>query len=97
MDGEFCFLFFVIPVLIAIPFMNMEINNRINYIALLFGFLEKDLYEYGLNKYISDQKYKKEINEENNELYEKNVKRIKEIFRDIFYYAEPAQCLIMSK
>ena len=91
------FFFLLIPVFIALPFLELELNNRINYISLLFGFSEKDINEYGLNKYIYVQKSEKKMNEENNELNEKNLNRIKEIFRDIFYYTGPAQCLIKSK
>ena len=86
------FLFSIVLFPLAYPFLFLGENNTINYIALLFGFGEKDIYDYELNEYIYE---KKKV--EDKSQYEKEFQRIKEMFRNIFYYIGPAQCLIKSK
>ena len=92
-----CLSFFIVPAFIAIPFIIMEDKNCINHIALLFGFGEKDIYDYGLNEYIYKKKSGEEIKIEDGELNKKELSRINEKFRNIFYYIGPSQCLIKSK
>ena len=93
----FSLYIFIVPVFLAIPFIIMEDNNRINHIALLFGFGEKDIYDYGLNEYIYEKQSGEEIKIENSELNKKKLERINEKFKNKFYYIGPSQCLIKSK
>ena len=75
-------------------------NNEINKIALLYGFGENDLKEYGLNEYINNKRneIKESIKEENNELlFQKELSELTKFFKDIMYYIGPIQCLIKSK
>ena len=60
----------------------------INNIAIKFGFGQKDLYDYGLSKYI----YGKEKLSS-----EKLQKKCQKLFEDLIYYIGPIQCLIKSK
>ena len=85
------------PVALMIVFSN---NNEINKIALLYGFGEKDLNDYGLDKYINNKRseIKESIKEENNELLlKKELSELTQFFKDIMYYIGPIQCLIKSK
>ena len=50
----FLITFYLFP--LALPFYYLEANNNINYVALLFGFGEKDIYDYDLNEYIYEKK-----------------------------------------
>ena len=96
--GFLCLFFLLIPMLIAIHFIFLEDANIINYIALLFGFGEEDIYEYGLNEYIYTKKDEKEIKEENKEFpIEKFIEKNKNFFKDIMFYIGPIQCLLKSQ
>ena len=78
-------------------FMYLYENNIINNIALKYGFSQKDLFEYGLNNYIFEEKEEKEQKEEKDFDFEKFEKKYKEFFEKIIYYIGPIQCLIKSK
>ena len=84
------FFIIIIPALILGPLFSILLDEAmINNIAIKFGFGQKDLYDYGLSKYI----YKKENKELSNE---KLQKKCQNLFEDLIYYMGPIQCLIKS-
>ena len=87
----------VIGALFFAGFMSLYENNIINNIALKYGFSQKDLFEYGLNNYIFEEKEEKEQKEEKDFDFEKFEEKYKKFFEKIIYYIGPIQCLIKSK
>ena len=78
----------VLPIIAFFFFMKLYKNNCINNLAIKYGFGEKEIYEYELDKYV----YKKEImNEKDFE------KKTEEFFKDLTYYIGPIQCLLKAK
>ena len=73
---------------------TVGIIGMINNIAINYGFGQKDLYDYGLDKYI----YERDKNEKfDNEQIQKLEKKCKSLLEDILYYTGPIQCLIKAK
>ena len=94
------FLSTLVLIPLALPILKVILDNQINQIALLYGFGEKDLSDYGLDKYVKNKG--SEIEEttkgENNEQLLKNeLSNLTYFFKDIMYYIGPGQCLIKSK
>lgn len=79
---------FILPIIPFIFLFRLYKKNCINNLAIKFGFWEKEIYEYELDKYV----YKKEICDEKD--FEK---KIQELFKDLIYYIGPIQCLIKAK
>ena len=79
---------FILPIIPFIFLFRLYKKNCINNLAIKFGFGEKEIYEYELDKYV----YKKEICDEKD--FEK---KIQELFKDLIYYIGPIQCLIKAK
>ena len=68
---------------------NQEVDGNI---ALNFGFNEKDIKSYGLDKYVFSKELIKDA--ENNE---KIMEKIKEFFNKLIYYTGPIQCAIKTR
>ena len=85
---------FIIPTFISMAFGSLDASQYINIIAINYGFGQKDLYDYGLDKYI----YERDKNEKfDNEQIQKLEKKCKSLLEDILYYTGPIQCLIKAK
>ena len=80
----------VISIFVAFGVFYFAKKNMIHNVAIKYGFGDKDIEEYGLDKYI----YKSEANEKFDEKFEK---KIKELFMELLYYIGPIQCAIKSK
>ena len=93
--GFFCFGFYflVFTFYIAIKCVGIIENNLISNLALSFGFSEKDIYSYGLDKYIFSKEFLEDVKENN----EKTIEKIKEFFINIIYYTGPIQCAIKTR
>ena len=95
--GMYLFLtfdIFVIPLFIAVALRNLARRHTINNIAINYGFGQKDIYDYGLDKYI----YETDKNEKfDDKQLEKLQEKCKNLFEDILYYIGPIQCLIKAK
>ncbi len=88
------FFMFIIPTFITAAFGCLAAYQYINIIAINYGFGQKDLYDYGLDKYI----YERDKNEKfGNEQIQKLEKKCKSLLEDILYYTGPIQCLIKAK
>ena len=83
--------------LIVLPFLYLSkkvyMNNIISNIASSFGFNEKDIYHYGLDKYIFRDEFLEDILKNK----EKSIEKIKKFFEDIIYYIGPIQCALKSR
>ena len=67
----------------------VKINkNLLSNIALNFGFSEKDIYSYGLDKYVFTEEILKD---------KYSNEKIKEFFANIIYYTGPIQCAIKTR
>ena len=85
---------FIIPTFIAMAFGSLDASQYINIIVINYGFGQKDLYDYGLDKYI----YERDKNEKfDNEQIEKLEKKCKSLLENILYYIGRIQCLIKAK
>ena len=91
----FCLGFYVLvfTLYIAIKCVGIIENNLISNLALNFGFSEKDIYSYGLDKYIFSKEFLEDVKENN----EKTIEKIKEFFINIIYYTGPIQCAIKTR
>ena len=82
---------------IVLPFLYLSkkvyMNNIISNIASSFGFNEKDIYHYGLDKYIFRDEFLEDISKNK----EKSIEKIKKFFEDIIYYIGPIQCALKSR
>ena len=82
---------------IVLPFLYLSkkvyMNNIISHIASSFGFNEKDIYHYGLDKYIFREEFLEDISKNK----EKSIEKIKKFFEDIIYYIGPIQCALKSR
>ena len=81
----------IFPIFLAYLCINKIRDNLISNIALSFGFNEKDIKSYGLDKYVFSKELIKDA--ENNE---KIVEKIKEFFNKLIYYTGPIQCAIKT-
>ena len=107
-DPSFCKLLFLCCFPLIFPFTELMIifsvfisiycvvkisNNLISNIALSFGFSEKDIYFYGLDKYV----FTEDILKDEKEKSENSIEKIKEFFTNIIYYTGPIQCAIKTR
>ena len=83
--------------LINLPLLYLSIkvysNSLISNVASSFGFSEKDIYHYELDKYIFNGKFIEDISGNK----EKSIEKIKKFFEDIIYYTGPIQCALKSR
>ena len=84
------FLFFLPFLLIS---LKNYYSNIISNVASSFGFSEKDIYQYGLDKYIFQDEFIEDILGNK----EKSIEKIKIFFEDIIYYIGPIQCALKSR
>ena len=82
---------FFVPLLYL--YKKVYMNNIISNITSSFGFNEKDIYHYGLDKYI----FRDESLEDILKNKEKSIEKIKKFFEDIIYYIGPIQCALKSR
>ena len=82
---------FFLPLLYL--YKKVYMNNIISNITSSFGFNEKDIYHYGLDKYI----FRDESLEDILKNKEKSIEKIKKFFEDIIYYIGPIQCALKSR
>jgi GTPase Era involved in 16S rRNA processing len=87
------FFIFIIPYFIAICCVVKINKNLLSNIALNFGFSEKDIYSYGLDKYVFTEEILKDANEKS----ENSNEKIKKFFANIIYYTGPIQCAIKTR
>ena len=87
------FIILIIPYFITICCIVKIHNNLLSNIALSFGFSEKDIYSYGLDKYV----FTEEILKDEKEKSENSIEKIKEFFTNIIYYTGPIQCAIKTR
>ena len=84
-------------ILILLPFIIISskniYNNLISNVASSFGFSEKDIYQYGLDKYIFKEEFMEDISGDK----EKPIEKMKKFFEDIIYYIGPIQCALKSR
>jgi hypothetical protein len=83
----------IFPFFIGIYCLGIVNKNLLSNIALSFGFSEKDIYSYGLDKYV----YTEEILRGEKEKSENSNEKIKEFFANIIYYTGPIQCAIKTR
>ena len=84
---------FLIPFFIAVICLYKVYNNVLSYIAASFGFSEEDIKHYGLDKYILNEEFLKDVPKDN----EKATQKIRKFFKDIIYYIGPIQCAIKTR
>ena len=82
---------FALAIIVGFGVFLFARKNVIHHAALKYGFGEKDIEEYELEKYFN----KKEESDE--KLDEKFQKKIEAFFMDLLYYIGPIQCAIKSK
>ena len=83
----------IFPIFICIYSSVQISNNLLSNIALSFGFSEKDIYSYGLDKYVFTEEILKDANEKS----ENSNEKIKKFFANIIYYTNPIQCAIKTR
>ena len=83
----------IFPIFIGYYCNKNACKNRLSNIALSFGFSEKDIYSYGLDKYVFTEEILKDANEKS----ENSNKKIKKFFANIIYYTGPIQCAIKTR
>ena len=86
-------IFLIFPIFICIYSSVQKSNNLLSNIALSFGFSEKDIYSYGLDKYVFSEEILKDAKEKSEDSNEK----IKKFFADIIYYTGPIQSAIKTR
>ena len=69
-------------------------KNIISKIALRFGFSEKDIYFYGLDKYIFSEKFLKDGSDKDSK---NSAEKMESFFEDIIYYIGPIQCALKAR
>ena len=89
------FIIFFLPILIYGTFALLWSNQLINKIAISYGFGEKDIYNYKLDKYLYGQINDNNLTEEQKK--EKIQKISHDLFENLLYYIGPIQCLIKAK
>ena len=87
------FMFLIFPIFIGYYCLDKAGKNLLSNIALSFGFSEKDIYSYGLDKYV----FTEDILKDEKEKSENSIKKIKEFFTNIIYYTGPIQCAIKTR
>ena len=83
----------IFPVFIGFYCLGIVNKNLLSNIALSFGFSEKDIYSYGLDKYVFTEEILKDAKEKS----ENSIEKIKKFFANIIYYTGPIQCAIKTR
>ena len=69
---------FIIPTFIAMAFGSLDASQYINIIAINYGFGQKDLYDYGLEKYIYER-------DKNEKFDNEQIEKLEKIYWKIYY------------